>query len=312
MSALTGESTTDDAIGGRDLSGKSYLVTGASSGLGEETTRALAAHGGSVIMAARNPDKLQLAAERIRSAHPDAQLEVRVIDLADQGSIRDFAAALLADHDTIDVVINNAGVMVCPFGLTSDGLEMQFGTNHVGHFLLSTLLLDRVSDRVVTLSSGAHLIADIDLEDPDYAEGEYDPWEAYGRSKSANALFALELAKREAGRGLQSYSVHPGLVATELARHLTDELLIQMTERLSARDRASGGDGKMPSLRGPDIGAATQVWAATTDDLVANNGSYLQDCRLASDSEKAPWITDEDSATVLWEFTENLVAGSAA
>ncbi len=309
---LTAESTTDEVLAGRDLSGRTYLVTGASSGLGEETARALAFHGASVVMAARNMDKIAAAAARIRSADPDADLELRCFDLADTSSIRSFARDLREEHESVDVLINNAGVMVCPFGLTADGFEMQFGTNHVGHFLLTNLLRDIITDRVITLSSGAHLICDVDLEDAGFDEGEYDPWEAYGRSKSANALFAFELAHRGRDRHLLSFSVHPGMVMTDLSRHLTEDLLNQMMARLKSRSTQDDGseDSAVPAMRMPEVGAATQVWAATTDDLADHSGAYLMDCRLGSGSEVAGYVTDNARAMELWAFTEELLGES--
>ncbi len=247
MAELHPESTTDDVLGDVDLRGLRFVVTGASSGLGEESARAVASRGASVTMAARNPEKNAAAMARIRADQPDADLEQRVLDLADLASVRRFAEDFRADHDVVDVLINNAGVMVCPFGHTTDGFEMQFGTNHLGHFLLTALLADAIvageRPRVVTLSSAAHLISDVDLDDPAFEHTDYDAWISYGRSKSANALFALELARRMSDRDVVSYSVHPGMVATELARHMTDELMTQMITRISERTESAAASG---------------------------------------------------------------------
>src|SRR5690606_37489794 len=188
-------------------------------------------------------------------------------DLGDLGSIRAFAEGWRADHDAFDVLINNAGVMACPFGRTVDGFETQFGTNHLGHFLLTVLLLPALlqgdEPRVVTLSSAAHSRCDVDLDDPDYERTEYSAWDAYGRSKSANALFARELARRAGPDGLRSFSVHPGAIVTDLGRHLTEELMNEMME--TAEERAAehggtpGGGAGGIVWKSVEAGAATQV-----------------------------------------------------
>jgi len=317
--AYDGETTTDDVLDGVDLTGRRFVVTGASSGLGEETTRALAAHGANVTMLARNPDKNAAAAARVRDAVPDADLELGTVDLADLDSIRSFAAIYLADHEAIDVLVNNAGVMVCPFGRTADGFETQFGTNHLGHFLLTALLMPAILEgdapRVVNLSSGGHSISDVDLDDPNYESTDYDAWMAYGRSKTANALFAKELARRH-GDHVLTYAVHPGVIQTELGRHLTDELMAQMMERMQQRaaadDESDSGGGGM-QVKTVEQGAATQVWAATASELAAHNGAYLGDCQLgvsggnASHNGYAPYVDDAAHAAELWTISEELV-----
>ncbi|MGI9603691.1 MAG: SDR family NAD(P)-dependent oxidoreductase [Acidimicrobiales bacterium] len=323
MADLHPESTTDDVLGDTRLDGRRAIVTGASSGLGEETARALAARGALVTMAARNADKNAAAAERIRASDPDASLQLLDLDLADLASVRRFADQYRSGADAVDMLINNAGVMVCPFGHTADGFEMQFGTNHLGHFLLTALLADAVAagdqPRVVTVSSAAHLISDVDLDDPGFETTDYDAWISYGRSKSANALFAFELAGRMADRGVLSYSVHPGMVATELARHMTEELMGQMISRISERtaDAKEQGDGdsataSMPAMRTPAVGAATQVWAATSSDLADASGRYLLDCHVGSAPDAAPHISDTDTAARLWSLSEELVGQSFA
>ena len=221
------ESTTDDVLDGIDLSGRRFVITGAASGLGEESTRALAAHGASILMLARDPQKNAEAAERVRSEVPDADLSLDTVDLADLASVRSFAGRYVESGRPIDVLMNNAGVMACPFGHTADGFEMQFGTNHLGHFELTRLLEPAIlagdEPRIVILSSAAHGIANVDLDDPNFEHTTYDAWEAYGRSKSANALHALALSQRL--DGVLSLSVHPGGIMTNLGRHLNDDLL---------------------------------------------------------------------------------------
>lgn len=308
------DSTTDEVLDGLDLTGRRIVITGAASGLGEESTRALAAHGASVLMLARDAQKNAEAAERVRAAVPDADLSLDTVDLADLSSVRAFAGRYLDSGRPIDVLMNNAGVMACPFGHTADGFETQFGTNHLGHFeltrLLTPALLAGDAPRIVVLSSAAHGIADVDLDDPGFERTEYDAWVAYGRSKSANALHALALAERV--DGVLSFSVHPGGIMTNLGRHLTDDLLQQMLDRAKERSEAAGESGGMQFKSIPQ-GAATQCWAATSADLVDHNGAYLADCGLGVEGGNigrngfAPHIADADTAARLWELSERLV-----
>jgi NAD(P)-dependent dehydrogenase (short-subunit alcohol dehydrogenase family) len=311
------ESTTDDVLDGMDLSGRRFVVTGAASGLGEESTRALAAHGASVLMLARDPAKNDDAAARIRAAVPDAQLWLDVVDLADLASIRSFAARFLDSGQPIDVLINNAGVMACPFEHTADGFEMQFGTNHLGHFELTRLLEPAVlagnEPRIVNLSSAAHSISDVDLDDPNFEHTAYDAWLSYGRSKSANALHAHALARRLGGDGVLAFSVHPGVIMTNLGRHLNDELMQQMMQRSAERAAQAGEEVGGFQIKSTEAGAATQVGAATSPELVGHSGAYLADCTVGvaganpSNNGFEPYITDEATADALWTVSEQLL-----
>jgi NAD(P)-dependent dehydrogenase (short-subunit alcohol dehydrogenase family) len=213
-------STTDDVLGGVDLNGKRVLVTGVSAGLGVETARALAAHGAQVVGAARNIDKAFAATEQVRAgAAPKGGLELLELDLASLKSVRACADALLKIGKPFDLVIANAGVMACPKGVTSDGFETQFGTNHLGHFVLVNRIASRFKpgSRLVNLSSAGHRFADVDLEDPNFERTPYAEFVAYGRSKTANALFAVEFDRRHKDRGVRATAVHPGGIHTELA-----------------------------------------------------------------------------------------------
>jgi NAD(P)-dependent dehydrogenase (short-subunit alcohol dehydrogenase family) len=206
-------STTDDVLDGVDLSGKRAVVTGASTGLGEETTRALSAHGAAITMAVRDTARGDAAAARIRELVPEADLEVRQLELGSLASVRAFAEGFLAEHNQLDLLINNAGVMASPYGTTEDGFELQFGTNHLGHFLLANLLapvlVAAAPSRVISLSSAGHRFSDIDLDDPGFETTEYEPWVSYGRAKTANALFAVGFDARYGGQGVHAYSLHP-------------------------------------------------------------------------------------------------------
>ena len=313
MSGFDRASTVDEVLDGIDLSGRVFVVTGSSSGLGEESVRGLSARGAHIVMAARDAEGNAEAAQRIRAAVPDAELSLHELDLADLSSVARFAEHAADVFDRVDVLINNAGVMCCGEGRTTDGFETQFGTNHLGHFALTLRLMPLLrraeSPRVVTLSSGGHRIADVDLVDPNFETTPYDAWVAYGRSKSANAHFAAELARR-AGDGLLSFAVHPGAIATRLGRHLTPEL----TEALMARVRASAsrsGGGSGMRFKSVEVGAATQVWAATFPDIAAHNGGYLADCGPTApgpgDRGYEPWIDNPATAGSLWELSESLI-----
>ena len=314
MSAFGKASTADEVVAGLDLSGLLFVVTGASSGLGEESARALSARGGRVVMAARDPAQNAAAAERIRASVPGADLALLELDLADFAGVERFAARAAADFDRIDVLVNNAGVMACPEGRTADGFETQFGTNHLGHFALTARLMPRLlkapEPRVVTVSSAGHSISDVDLSDPNFESTPYDVWVAYGRSKSANAHFAAELARRFGDR-LLSFAVHPGAIATRLSRHMTAEMLEALTARARANAERRGDAGGGLRLKSVQAGAATQVWAAASPDAAAHNGRYLADCGPAepgpAQNQTAPWIGDPETAAQLWELSEELV-----
>jgi NAD(P)-dependent dehydrogenase (short-subunit alcohol dehydrogenase family) len=319
MSRFGRDTTTDEVLEGMDLSGRRFVITGAASGLGRESARALAAHGASVTLLARNTERAEGAVAEVSAMVGGADLEPGVVDLGDLRSIRTFAESYLVGHDAVDVLINNAGVMACPYGHTADGFETQFGTNHLGHFLLTALLYPALragdSPRVVTLTSAGHSRADVDLEDPNFERTEYSAWVAYGRAKTANALFARELAKRAGSSGLLSFAVHPGGIITDLGRHLTDELIHEMADFARRRSAAASerGESRDIHFKSVEAGAATQVWAATTADLSDHNGAYLANCGLGALGADPgvngfmPYLLDDEHAAALWELSEELV-----
>ena len=310
MISFSRESTAEEVVSGLDLSGRVFMITGTTSGLGEESARVLAGRGARVVILARDPDKNSEAAERIRSSVPEADLSTHQLDLADLTSVASFATEAADQFDRIDVLMNNAGVMCCPFGHTADGFEMQFGTNHLGHFALTARLLPllRRADRprVVTLSSGGHRISDVDLDDPNFEHTDYDPWVSYGRSKTANVHFAAELARRF-GDELVSVSVHPGAIPTKLGRHMTKEMI----EGMRARAKASSSSGQGLQYKTLESGAATQVWGATAPEMADHNGKYLADCNVAEpgsgETGYAPHIYNPATEAALWELSERLV-----
>jgi NAD(P)-dependent dehydrogenase (short-subunit alcohol dehydrogenase family) len=317
MSAFGRDTTTDEVLDGLDLSGRRFVITGAASGLGRESARALAAHGASVTLLARSAERANAAVAGVGAMIGGADLEPGVADLGDLDSIRAFTASYLGRHDALDVLVNNAGVMACPFGRTADGFETQFGTNHLGHFLLTALLYPalRVGERprVVTLTSAGHSRADVDLEDPNFERTEYVPWVAYGQAKTANALFARELARRAGPSGLLSFAVHPGGIITDLGRHLTDDLINDMADFARRRSAAVVGESRDIHFKTVEAGAATQVWAATTSELAGHNGAYLADCGLGvlgadpGVNGFMPYLLDDEHAAALWELSERLV-----
>src|SRR5271154_2670490 len=238
--AFGATSTTDEVLEGVNLAGKRVLVTGVSAGLGVETARSLAAHGAEVVGAARDLGKAEGATEK--AFGKTNRLTLIELDLASLASVRAAADRLVAGGRLFDLVICNAGVMATPFGKTADGFETQFGTNHLGHFVLVNRIasLMRLGARLVNLSSAGHQMSDVDLDDPNFERTPYDPWAAYGRSKTANILFAVEFDRRHKGNGIRASAVHPGGIQTELSRHIGEEGINQLVERINAATRATG------------------------------------------------------------------------
>jgi NAD(P)-dependent dehydrogenase (short-subunit alcohol dehydrogenase family) len=304
------ESTTDEVLEGVDLSGRWVLITGASSGLGQETARAVVAHGGNVVLGVRDLDKGEHASEPVRAAaaNTGATVELREADLASLASIRVFTEGVAADHDRLDVIIANAGVMATPEGRTADGFETQFGTNHLGHFLLVNRLRPLLAGgpaRIVNLSSAGHRFSDVVLDDINFEQSPYDPWLAYGRSKTANVLFAVELDRRGRDAGQRACAVHPGTIHTELGRHMTDGTLASLP---AARAEQQTIWKSIPA------GAATSVWAGFVADAAAIGGRYCQDCRVAAVTDDPTsrdgvfaYALDPESAKALWSRSEELV-----
>jgi NAD(P)-dependent dehydrogenase (short-subunit alcohol dehydrogenase family) len=315
------KSTTDDVLAGVDLSGKRVLVTGVSAGLGVETARVLAAHGADVVGAARDLAKAEGATAVVReaAARSGGSLALVELDLADLKSVRACADALVADARDggrpFDLVIANAGVMAPPFGKTADGFETQFGTNHLGHFVLINRIagLLKAGSRVVSLASSGHRFSDVNLEDPNFETTEYVPFEAYGRSKTANILFAVEFDRRHKDRGVRAAAVHPGGIQTELARHLDPAFIQGWIDQLNAQAEAAG----QPPIEWKTIpqGAATSVWAGVKAPVEEVAGRYSEDCHVAELVDDASQIRagvrsyalDPARAQALWALSECMV-----
>lgn len=313
--AFGAKSTTDDVLNGVDLSGKRVLVTGVSAGLGVETARALAAHGAQVVGAARNLDKAHAAAQVVRDqAAKGGELDLIELDLASLASARACADALVADGRKFDLVIANAGVMATPKGVTADGFETQFGTNHLGHFVFVNRIasLFKPGARLVNLSSLGHRRSDVDLDDPNFEHTPYTEFGAYGRSKTANILFAVEFDRRHKAQGIRATAVHPGGIQTELGRHMTPETTKALIDSINAASAAASA----PAFEWKTIpqGAATTVWAATVAPADAVGGHYCEDCHVAevNDAPVARWgvrsyALDADNAKALWAKSEEMV-----
>jgi NAD(P)-dependent dehydrogenase (short-subunit alcohol dehydrogenase family) len=312
--AFGAESTTDAILEGVSLSGKRVLVTGVSAGLGVETARALAAHGAEVVGAARDLTKAKAATAGVRAAANGGGLELIELDLASLESVRVCADALVDDGKPFDLVIANAGVMAAPLGKTVDGFETQFGTNHLGHFVLVNRIasLMKPGARLVNLSSAGHRYSDVDLDDPNFERTPYDPWVAYGRSKSANVLFAVEFDRRHKGDGIRATAVHPGGIQTELSRHLAPEAIQALIDRISAATRAAGE----PDFKYKTVpqGAATTVWAGVVAAANDVGGRYCEDCHVAeiepNPAKRAgvkPYALNPETAKALWAKSEEMV-----
>jgi NAD(P)-dependent dehydrogenase (short-subunit alcohol dehydrogenase family) len=307
VSTFGAGTTTTDVLDGIDLTGKAALVTGGSSGLGQETARSLAAKGARVILTARDVPKGEAVAAGIRQSTGNPQVEVEALELGSLANIRVFARRFLSKHQQLHILVNNAGVMACPFAKTTDGFEMQFGSNHLGHFLMTCLLAPALRtgapSRVVSVSSRGHHLSPVVFEDIQFERRPYDKWLAYGQAKTANVLFAVGLERRLGAHGVHANALHPGGIMTELGRHLQPEDI----QFLQTRNRGM-------SFKSVEAGAATSVFAATAPELQGRGGLYLEDCHVAAIND-APdalngvktYALDPDNAERLWEVSERLV-----
>ena len=302
------DTTADEVLDGIDLTGKTALVTGGSSGLGAVTARALASKGARVIITARDMDKARKAVDEIK-ASTGSDVEIEELELGSFDRIRKFAERFLKKHDTLNILVNNAGVMACPQSTTQDGLELQFGSNHLGHFLMTVLiapaLIRGAPSRVVSLSSNGHRFSPVVFDDIQFERREYQKWAAYGQSKTANALFAVGLNMRLKDRGVEAFSVHPGAILTDLPRHLTDE------DWQMFRDLQEAGTLHLKTV---ESGAATSVYAATAPELNGRGGAYLADCRIneidedpESQTGVCAYAIDPEAAERLWAISEEMI-----
>ena len=322
-SSFGATSTTDDVLSGVNLKGKRILVTGVSAGLGVETARSLAAHGAQVVGTARDLNKAKAATEQVRkdAAANGGSFELVELDLASLKSVRACADRLLAKGEAFDVVIANAGVMATPFGHTADGFETQFGTNHLGHFVLVNRIASLIRDggRLVNLSSAGHRYSNVDLNDPNFERTPYEPFVAYGRSKTANILFAVAFDKRHRDRGVRATAVHPGVIKTELGRYMDPGRMEKVVNEIN-QQLAAQGKGPFQWKSIPQ-GAATSVWAAVVAPADEIGARYCENSHVGRTVPDDTTITavsegvreyalDAKTAEALWKKSEELVGES--
>ena len=316
-------STTEDVLSGVNLRGKRILVTGVSAGLGVETARSLAAHGAQVVGAARDLTKAKAATEQVRkdAVANGGSFDLIALDLGSLKSVRASADALLAKGEPFDVIIANAGVMATPFTVTADAFEMQFGTNHLGHFVLVNRIasLIRTGGRLINLSSAGHRYSDVDLQDPNFEHTPYEPFVAYGRSKTANILFAVAFDRRHRANGIRAAAVHPGGIRTELARYTDpsrmEKIVAQINEQLAAQGKGPFQWKTIPQ------GAATSVWAGVVAPADEIGGRYCENCHVGNIVPDDVTITavsegvrayalNPTTAEALWKKSEEMVGES--
>ena len=311
MTDFENHPTAAEVLEGVDLTGRTALVTGGYSGIGPATVAALSKAGARVLVPARRPDEA-------RSVLADVErVEVGEMDLSDQGSVAAYAQTLVNDGTHLDIVINSAGIMATPESHTPEGWELQFATNHLGHYALVNRLWPLLDGgaRVVSVSSGGHHLGDIRWDDPWFTLG-YDKWEAYGQSKTANALFAVHLDEVGKMHGVRAFSLHPGAILTPLGRHLQAEDL----DKVMVYDEQ--GELVLPPFKTPEQGAATSVWAATASGLDEHGGRYLEDVavavaapdvvvRAAENIGVKDYAQDPAAAARLWAWSAQLTGVDA-
>ncbi len=301
--------TAAEVIAGRDLTGQVAVVTGGYAGIGLETVRALASAGATVIVPARDMGRARQALAQISGTQPEP------LDLMDPASIDAFTERFLASGRPVHILVNNAGIMANPLTRDSRGFESQFSTNHLGHFHLTVRLWPALREaqgaRVVSVSSRGHRIAGVDFEDPNFEWRPYDPWVAYGQSKTANALFALRLDALGKDHGIRAFSLHPGGILTNLARHMSPE---QIRAQGAIDDEGRPVIDPARGMKNAEQGAATTVWCATSPQLDGLGGLYCEDCDVAVMNTEPqpqargvwPWAVDAGSAERLWTLSEAL------
>jgi NAD(P)-dependent dehydrogenase (short-subunit alcohol dehydrogenase family) len=300
--------TAAEVVAGIDLAGRRVIVTGGASGIGLETARALATTGADVTLAVRNADAGLRVASQIEATTGNTHVLVAPVDLADPASVASFVAAW---DGPLDVLVNNAGVMACPLTRTPQGWELQFATNHLGHFALAVgmhrALVAAGGARIVSVSSRAHLRSPVVFDDIHFRTRAYEPWDAYAQSKTANVLFAVEATRRWEGDGITANALQPGTVRSNLQRFITDEDL----ERTRTHIEDDNGSFHWKT---PEQGAATSVLLATAPLLEGIGGRYFEDCNEAGLSQPgtghgvAPYALDPQAAAQLWEISLQTLA----
>lgn len=313
MSAFGYRTTALEAVEGIDLTGKQVVVTGCYAGIGIETVRALASAGAKVTMACRDLSKAKDVASELNASLGDDNIDAAELDLGNQASVRAFVERYSANHENLDILINNGAVMACPKDVTSDGFETQFGVNHLGHFTLSKglvpLLKKSGAARVVCLSSTGHFISPVVFDDVNFENRDYDPWGSYGQSKTACSLLAVGIQERYGSDGIEAFAVHPGGIMTTLQRHMSDD-------DIQSRGWVDAEGNVNERFKTVEQGASTSVYAATSPDLNGKGGVYLEDCAIAEVVQARPefpkgvmaYALDVDAANQLWALSEQMLA----
>ena len=304
--------TALDVVADIDLSGKNAIITGGYSGIGYETVIALATAGARATIAGRDSDRANKAADVINGMNLKGSVATAKLDLGSLESVKAFASTYSGGHECLDILINNAAVMACPQDQTADGFEMQFGTNHLGHYALVRLLLLKLlasaGARVVCLSSTGHMISPVVFDDINFENRAYDPWSSYGQAKSANSLTAVAIQTLYAEQGVEAFAVHPGGIMTSLQRHMSKDDI----ESRGWVDSAGNVNERFKTVA---EGASTSTWAATSSELDGKGGVYLEDCGFAEICQARPefpkgvisYAIDKDQAIRLWQLSKEMI-----
>lgn len=305
-------STALDVVSGINLSNKNAIVTGGYSGIGIETVVALATAGANVTIAGRDLSRAERTADELNSKGLLGVVDAMSLDLGSLQSVKGFVESYCASHASLEILVNNAGVMACPFETTTDGFELQFGTNHIGHYALSRLLLPLLlnaeSARVVCLSSTGHMISPVIFDDINFSQRKYDAWSSYGQAKTANSLTAVALQQLYGSKGVDAFAVHPGGIMTSLQRHMEQK-------DIEARGWVDAEGNINERFKTVEQGASTSTWAATASELTAKGGVYLEDCDFAEVVAFRPdypkgviaYAVDSEAARQLWQISESMI-----
>lgn len=312
MSNFGYRSTALEVVNGINLSDKNAIVTGGYSGIGIETVIALASAGANVTIACRDLPRAEDVANELNNRGLLGTVDAQLLDLGSLQSVKNFTDSYRASHTSLEILINNAGVMACPSDTTIDGFERQFGTNHLGHYALSRLLLPLLLNaeyaRVVCLSSTGHMISPVVFDDINFNQRAYDAWSSYGQAKTANSLTAVALQQLYGSKGIDAFAVHPGGIMTSLQRHMDKE-------DIEARGWVDAEGNVNERFKTVEQGASTSTWAATSAQLTGKGGVYLEDCDVAEVVASRPefpkgviaYAVDADAAKQLWQVSESMI-----